>query len=186
MKYNLKTIKQQYDNGSAMSFVFFWEGIKKHGRIDSSCLSQWYPSKFMGNDVTYSSAEQYMMAQKALLFNDELVYAGIMAARHPGECKSLGRLIRNFSSELWDKNKYDIVLSGSLMKFSQNPKCLAYLLNTGDAILAEASPYDCIWGIGLSEDDQRIRNPRQWRGENLLGFALMEARDILRNVMQKR
>lgn len=44
---------------------------------------------------------------------------------------------------------------------------------------AEASPRDRIWGIGLAEDDPQASSPRTWRGLNLLGFALMEARDQL-------
>jgi len=43
-------------------------------------------------------------------------------------------------------------------------------------MLAEPSPYDSIWGIGLSRRDHRARNPELWQGENLLGFALMEMR----------
>ena len=163
-----------------MFFVFFWGGLKSHGKIGKSCLSQWYPCFFMEDGVTFSTAEQYMMSRKALLFNDEETYEKIMSVTHPSDCKKLGRLVKNFSPVVWDKNKYDIVLKASMLKFSQNPACLDYLLKTEDAILAEASPYDRIWGVGLPEEDERIRNPRLWRGENLLGFALMEARDNLR------
>ncbi|MBR6057142.1 MAG: NADAR family protein [Victivallales bacterium] len=179
MKYNLQTIVRQCNGGKPMSFVFFWRGLKSYGRIDSSCLSQWYPCAFTEDGVTYSTAEQYMMAQKAQLFHDEDTYSRIMSATHPSDCKKLGRMVRNFSPELWDRSKYGIVLKGSLLKFSQNPDCLDFLLKTGDAVLAEASPYDQIWGVGLPQEDERIRNPKLWRGENLLGFALMEARDIL-------
>ena len=44
----------------------------------------------------------------------------------------------------------------------------------------EASPYDTIWGIGLAAEDPRAKDPSQWRGQNLLGFALMEVRDEIR------
>lgn len=46
----------------------------------------------------------------------------------------------------------------------------------------EASPYDTIWGIGASAYDEEARDPRDWKGENMLGFALMEVRDELRRV----
>ena len=45
-----------------------------------------------------------------------------------------------------------------------------------DRVLVEASPVDRIWGIGLAADDVRAQKPGQWRGLNLLGFALMEVR----------
>lgn len=79
-----------------------------------------------------------------------------------------------------DARKADIVLSGTLAKFSQNPELRAFLLGTGDALLVEASPYDGIWGVRLGIRDSGIDNPNCWRGENLLGFSLMEARDVLR------
>lgn len=66
--------------------------------------------------------------------------------------------------------------------FSQNMELKAFLLSTGDAILAEASPYDGIWGIRMQADAPDIVNPLKWRGQNLLGFALMEVRDELRRV----
>ena len=68
------------------------------------------------------------------------------------------------------------------MKFSQNPELREFLLSTGDDILVEASPYDAIWGIRMSVNDENATNPMKWRGRNLLGFALMEARDEIRRV----
>ena len=65
-------------------------------------------------------------------------------------------------------------------KFSQNEKLKQFLLNTKDKILAEASPHDKIWGIGMAEDDKEILNPEKWKGENLLGKALMKVRDIIK------
>ena len=121
-----------------------------------------------------------MMAGKARLFGDDEVMAQIMTAEHPREYKKLGRKVRNFNQKLWDENKAKIVLEGTLAKFSQNLELKEILLNTGDAVLVEASPYDHIWGIKMCEGEPGIENPNNWRGENLLGFILMEARDILR------
>ena len=72
-----------------------------------------------------------------------------------------------------------IVLKGSLLKFEQNPQMCQYLLST-TAVLVEASPYDAIWGIGLAEGDIRCGDAAAWQGSNLLGFCLMQARDMLR------
>lgn len=53
---------------------------------------------------------------------------------------------------------------------------------TGDRILVEANPYDRIWGIGMSKYQSGIQDPGNWRGLNLLGFALMQVRTMLRSL----
>ena len=83
-----------------------------------------------------------------------------------------------------DKFKYAIVLNGNWLKFSQNRELREFLLSTGDSVLVEASPYDNIWGIRLSANSPEAWDPFRWRGQNLLGFALMEVRDELRRVTQ--
>ena len=75
--------------------------------------------------------------------------------------------------------KVDVVVKGNIAKFSQNEKLLDFLLSTDDKILVEASPKDTVWVIGLDESSPEAIQPRKWIGENLLGFALMEVRDIL-------
>ena len=122
-----------------------------------------------------------MMAQKAELFGDKEIHKQIIACDDPAEIKKLGRRVRKFDASVWDQAKYSIVLNGNWKKFSQNPQLRDFLLSTGDQILVEASPYDTIWGIGLSAD-QAVAGPQSWRGENLLGFALMEVRDELARV----
>ena len=67
-------------------------------------------------------------------------------------------------------------------KFGQHPALREFLLGTGDRVLVEASPMDRVWGIGLAADDERAADPARWRGLNLLGFALMEARGCARLV----
>lgn len=120
-------------------------------------------------------------AQKALLFEDEEVYQQIIEASKPGNAKELGRHIRNFDQQVWDENKLEIVVKGNLHKFSQDPDLSDFLIKTNNRILVEASPLDTIWGIGLSQDDRNVYNPKCWNGLNLLGFAIMEVRDILSN-----
>lgn len=121
-----------------------------------------------------------MMAQKALLFNDQKMFEKIIACNKPAEAKELGRYVTGFDEQVWNESKYEIVKNGNIHKFNQNAALLNYLLNTGDRVLVEASPVDRIWGIGLAQDDEDITNIYTWRGENLLGFALMEVRDFLR------
>ena len=82
--------------------------------------------------------------------------------------------------ETWIAPFFNTSAFASVAKFSQNPELGAYLFGTGGRVLVEASPRDRIWGIGMGAKNENAANPAQWRGLNLLGFALMRARDILR------
>ena len=125
------------------------------------------------------------MAEKARLFGDEATLAQILAAPHPGVAKALGRQVQGFDNEVWTQHRFDIVVRGNQAKFGQNETLKSYLLSTNEKILVEASPTDTIWGIGLAETDQRVYDPRQWRGSNLLGFALMQVRALLAECKRK-
>lgn len=121
-----------------------------------------------------------MMAEKARLFKDDEILLRILESNSAGEVKKLGRKIKNFNGEAWNENKFDIVVKGNYLKFEQNKKLNEFLLNTNNRIIVEASPYDAIWGIGMLATDEGSENPTKWKGENLLGYALMEVRDLLR------
>jgi len=152
-------------------FIFFW---KLHHKNEE--FSNWYPRTFVIEGVRYNCVEQYMMAKKAILFGDVTIYQQIMQTEDPGKCKDLGKLVRGFDPATWDSCKYEIVYNGNYAKFTQNPDLMAKLKATGDAIMAEASPGDKIWGIGMTADDPKAKQPDQWQGENLLGKILMEIR----------
>jgi len=156
-------------------FIFFW-----HEYLDNGYFSQWYPAPFQVEGIRYFHNEQYMMAKKALLFGDTRTYNKIMKESEPAACKALGKSAANFNQQLWDSCKEEIIYNANYAKFSQNPELKAALLATGDAIIAEASPYDKIWGIGLKANDPDSKNPTKWKGQNLLGKALMRVRDELR------
>jgi ribA/ribD-fused uncharacterized protein len=143
-------------------------------------FSQWYPSVFVIDGISYNCAEQYMMAMKARKFKDKWSLVKIMTTKRPDIQKMIGRNVYGFDAEIWNSVCRDIVLKGTLAKFEQNEDLLEYLLETGDDEIVEASPTDRIWGIGLAEDDPRALDRRQWRGTNWLGEAIMEARRILR------
>ena len=189
MKYTKEQTVEQYNLYSKLTdsrpeFLLFWGHTAKKGSIGKECLSQWYDCTFEVGDgnadiATYRTAEQYMMARKALLFGDNEVYDKIMDAGSPDEFKKLGQQVRGFDEEKWKAARCDIVIRGNYAKFSQDRELKAFLLSTGTKILVEASPYDRTWGIGMSANDSRSENPNFWRGTNLLGFCLMEVRDML-------
>ena len=145
MKYTRELMIERFDKGERFDYVFFWRHFKSDDNIvTKSCLSQWYDCCFTIDGVEYRTAEQYMMAQKAVLFGDEKVKAEIMAADNPQDYKALGRKIVGFSGEIWAKHRCDVVVRGNIAKFSQNEELREFLLNTGTRVLVEASPYDKI------------------------------------------
>ena len=164
-------------------FCFFWQHHPaKNGKISKSCFSQWWQSDFQYDGERFCCMEQCMMLGKAKLFQDHEIQEKIRASTDPKEIKALGRAVRGFDERLWDTVKYPLIVSGNYHKFTQNAELRHFLLSTGDSVLVEASPYDRIWGIGLPADDPRAKDPSQWQGINLLGFALMEVRDEIRRV----
>lgn len=143
-------------------------------------LSNWYLSDFEIGGIKYSSMEQYMMRQKAVLFGDKAIAEQIMETEDVGKIKALGRKVKNYNDTLWNGMRQIIVYEGLLEKFRQNEDLKKQLLATKSDYLAECAVQDRIWGIGLSmRDEQRFRIDR-WKGENLLGFALMRVREALK------
>lgn len=167
-------------NGMRYDYLLFWGPFPKRvGQIDESVLCQWYPASFTDGEFQYKTAEHFMMSQKAKMFNDDEAFQKILNAEQPNEAKMIGREVKNFIQEEWDEKSFDIVVKGNILKFSQNPVLKKFILSTKE-ILVEASPYDTIWGIGLSDKEGDSLMPEKWKGENRLGFALMKAREKLR------
>jgi ribA/ribD-fused uncharacterized protein len=168
-------------HGVRHKFVYFWGHTPgPSGVVGAECLSQWAPSRFAVDGTDFATAEHYMMWRKAVLFGDEEAAARVLTAGHPKQAKDIGGQVRGFSDDTWKAHRFGIVTAGNVAKFSQNPELGAYLMRTGARVLVEASPMDRIWGIGLAADDERAAAPERWRGLNLLGFALMRARDEMR------
>ena len=158
-----------------MQIIGFYHETGPYG-----CFSNWYPVTFEVDGITYSSSEQYMMHQKALLFHDEKTAAKILEETDQLTIKRLGREVTPFNGDIWRRNNMSLMKKGLLAKFSQNEDILKELLDTGDAILAECAPRDTIWGIGLGLSNPKHQDPSCWRGENRLGRVLMQVREELK------
>ena len=139
-------------------------------------FSQFHPARFNVDGIDYMCGEQFMHAGKARLFGDTAMADRIMRSDSPHEHKLMGGRVSGFVQEIWDANRFALVLAGNRAKFGQNAGLRRRLLDTGDAILAEANPKDYIWGIGLAEDDPAALDPANWQGLNLLGRVLMQVR----------
>lgn len=150
--------------------VFFWGGE----------FSNWFTCYFNYEDHEFFNSEQAFMWKKAEFFGDEEMAELILHTQNPKQAKALGRKVRGFDAEKWAMVSYPIMIAVNAEKYNQNPRLREKLLATSDKTLVEASPYDKIWGIGLSEDDDRCLDEHQWQGMNLLGKALMQVRTLLK------
>lgn len=153
--------------------VLFW--------TEKDIYSNFYPFEFVHQGMLFHSAEQAIMYRKAKLFGAHSIASTILNTRSPKACKQLGRSRQiPFDETLWTIHRERIFTEILVDKFSNEP-LKQQLLRTGEKILAEASPYDTIWGIGIRETDPRALDPSQWKGANLLGKVLMQVRGILKN-----
>ncbi len=165
------------ERGGTADYLLFWGHTPKRAdAVCASCLSQWFPRAFTVDGLRYATAEHFMMAEKARLFRDAEAVPRILEAKSAAEAKALGRGIRNFDAAAWDGARFDVVVRGNVAKFGQHEDLAAFLRSTKEKILVEASPRDRIWGIGMGASNPDARLPARWKGRNLLGFALMQAR----------
>ena len=146
---------------------------------ENGYLSNWFHSDFSVGEIEFSSMEQYMMYKKAVCFSDKKIAEEILSINDVAEIKRLGRQISNYNDNIWNGKRQIIVYQGLIAKFAQNEELLHKLEQTGNAILAECAVKDTIWGIGLSMNDPKRLEIEHWRGQNLLGYAIMMVREIL-------
>lgn len=172
-------VREIYDfNNDTFLAICFWKPDEESG-----FLSNWYKSLFRiidlnGETLYFNCAEQYLMWQKAKLFGDEGGVAKeiLDTLYSPKKYKALGRKVSGFDEEMWIENRVSIMEDALYYKFTQNKSLLTALINTSGFYLVEASPFDTIWGIGMSANDKDITQETKWRGKNLLGESLMKIR----------
>lgn len=163
-------------------YLFFYGHGPKAG--DYAMLSNFFELKepFQdGEGNLFLTSEHYMMHSKAILFKDLKMSKLILDCASPLEAKALGRKVGGFDKDVWAAHCLYIVADGCELKFSQSEECKEVLLGTGNKILVESAPRDRIWGIGMGKSNPKRLDPNCWRGESLLGEALMIARERLRS-----
>lgn len=152
-------------------FVFFY-GSSDH-------FSNFYKTSFTYHGTTFHCSEQFLMYCKAKSFNDDEIARAIMAESSPAKIKALGRKVQNFDDQKWKEMRETVAYIGLLEKYRQNDALKKQILDTGSRTLAEASPRDKIWGIGMSSSDPSVENVTKWQGSNILGKVLMRVREQL-------
>ncbi len=215
---NREELRRRCAAGEVFDYYLFYGHKPPESGVDASCLSQWFVRCFRVDGVVYPTAEHWMMAEKARLFEDEAMLDVILEAATPREAKAAGRKVSGFDKDVWDEHKFQIVRRGNVEKFSQHEDMRRFLVETSsiesiptrqvaepgedyviahpalgenstqdepqtqdsNVILVEAAGRDVIWGIGYSMKNPKAWDPFQWRGRNLLGFALTSVRESLR------
>lgn len=156
-----ESLRERVEAGEVFEYLLFWgHRVPADGRLTPSCLSQWYPARSVVSGITYETAEHFMMAGKARLFGDDDMLQRILVAPDPNAAKKLGRKVRGFDEERWREARLSLVTEGSEAKFGQSARLKAFLLGTADRVLVEASPFDRIWGIGMSAKNPDAADPR--------------------------
>lgn len=138
---------------------------------EKDMLSNFYKEKFEYKGHVFERSEQAFMWQKALYFGDYEIANAILKSthKHPKHAKALGRKVKNFDDAAWDKVRYSIMKDVVTHKVNQSQKIQNFIKQHKDKIFVEASPFDAIWGVKLSENDDKILDPSNWKGQNLLG-----------------
>ena len=164
-------------NGSVSNdnYVAFW----------GSCFSNFFPCHFTLDKKVWTSSEKYFMYMKAITFNDNEIAEKIYELDDPRQIKALGRKVKNYSEEVWDKVREEIMYKAVKAKFEQDGLCNYCILNYLSQEFIEGSPYDKIWGVGIAYNDEKIFNKDNWLGTNLLGKILTKVRDEITKSMYK-
>lgn len=182
--YTLQGLKESLSKGARYEFINFYDFSKKDVKFDhltNGCFSHFFPIEFCDKrGVKYSNCYQFMMAQKALFFNDHKIFNQIMKTDDHFEQKKLGRKVTNFDLNLWKEVSDDLCYEGNLYKFSQNEKLYEFILSfNANSLFVNCDPNDEMYGIQLTMDDQKAKNPNEWKGFNKLGFQLTRVRHTL-------
>ena len=164
--------RKGFINLNEIEFFFKADGVNGY-------LSNFYPSPFELKGYHFSCVEQYLMWSKATLFRDSEIADEILKESKPAAIKALGRKVKGYEDSLWAAKRYCVAKEGLLAKFSQNSELRERLLATSGNF-AECAKNDKIWGIGLGMNDPRRIDQIQWNGQNLLGFALREVYEELK------
>ena len=155
--------------------IFFYRVGDAYG-----AFSNWAPTPFNVDGVSFSTAEQYIMYRKCLTFGDTVTAEKLLSSDSPREQKALGREAAGYIDSVWAGIRQTVAIRGLYAKFSQDAELKRLLLGTGDAVLVECTSNDRIWACGLDRDDDDRLSADRWKGQNILGFALMEVRNMLR------
>ena len=162
-------------SGKEVDAVFFHKPEEPDGY-----LSNWYKSPFDLDGLHFTSVEQYIMYRKCKIFGDDVSAAAVLATDDTATQQAIGRKASGYIGSVWSGIRQMVLLRGLMAKFNQNEDLKEELLATDDAWLVECAGSDKIWACGIRLNDDKRFDTGNWTGENILGFALMEVRRMLK------
>lgn len=167
-------VSELISGGERLEAIYFHKPGEPNG-----FLSNWYPSELVIDGVQYSSAGQYIMYRKCLILGEPELAQKVMETDNPSEQQKIARNA-GCSKVLWDGMRQAVTMRALLAKFGQNEELRTKLLRTLDAYLVECAQSDKVWACGVSLYNDDRKDMSKWKGKNILGFTLMEVRNILR------
>ena len=163
-------------DGKSYPAIYFHKPSEPYG-----FLSNWWKSPFVLDGLRFSSAEQYIMYRKCALFGDTDAAKAVMMTDDPALQQKIARQAKGYNDVVWKGMRQAIAMCGLVEKFAQTPDLLKQLKDTGDSYLVECAASDRSWACGISLYDKARMDIANWKGTNILGFALMEVRTMLKN-----
>jgi ribA/ribD-fused uncharacterized protein len=150
------------------------------GKGEWRVLSNTHEAPFQVDSITFPTVEHYFQWSKAKQFGDGVAADKILKTPSAKAVKALGKKVKDFVKEDWEKTKDGVMRTALKAKFIQHPDLKTKLLETGTRSIGEASARDKYWAIGTSADTAKAKDPSKWPGKNVLGTMLMELRTELK------
>ena len=134
------------------------------------CFSNFYLAPVNFNGMTFTNNEAAWQAQKCAI---KRTIANFQT-KTPSQAKASGRRVKLRPD--WEEVKYGLMVDVCYAKFTQNEDLKDILLSTGNEELCENTTgwHDNIWG------NCECPKCKDIIGKNLLGKALMEVRDRIK------
>ena len=142
-----------------------------------SPFSNFYRSIFEIEEQRYTSVEQYLSYNKAIIFDEPDLATELLHIDEPKILKQKVKRLRKYDEDIWIDRAPALLKSALAAKFEQDDDLKQALVETGSTVLGEASPSDFFFGIGMSLNRHRAVDRSSWTGENLQGRTLMWVRD---------
>lgn len=146
--------------------IYFWGGS----------LANYFDCPFEWNNRKFLSSEQAYAYAKAVLFDKSYIQT-ILDCPFAQVAENLGRQVPNFDEAIWSEKRYNVMLDILKAKFYSDDFLKDELLSTEGKVLVFANENDTVWGVGLGSYSNNILEEENWKGQNLLGKALMEIRE---------